>query len=226
MELTLSNRDFCIYLLTQFPFAVDEEKEMMLSDYIMEYPGMPSEDWIEELSGKTGKDGQKTEPWNGYTYVHQINPQVTFYAEFHPYNTVYFFNDIYLGNTGGHFHLSLLSWQEFKQIVAKDKYERSPLFLLLLPLTIGRNRETSEIEHAILEELRNTSLAFTEEQLQEVVKFICRHVVFKEEEKNILTHREAIGLVTNRNHSERNHQHTDEELVSINEIIRLATGKN
>ena len=223
MQPDLSSKEFCTYLLTQFPFAVDDEKEMMLSDYVTEQLNMPSNKQIEALTGKTDESGQETASWNGYTYVHPINAEVTFYAEFHPYNTIYFFNDTYLGNTGGHFHLSLLSWTELRQIVANDKHERSPLFLLLLPLTIGKESEKKDIADTIAEELQQTALQLTKEQLEEVTKFIGRHLVFKDQGEHVLTYKEHIGLVTSRNHSERNHQHKTEELVSINEIIKLAT---
>lgn len=224
MKLNLSNKDFCIYLITQFPFAVDDEKEMMLSDYMMENFNMPSEEWCKELSGHTDENGLEEDPWYGYTYVHEINDQVTLFAEFHAYNTVYFFNDIYLGNTGGHFHLSLFSWTELKEIIANDKSESSPLFLLLLPLTIGNESEREEIESRILDCLKQTALELNEDQLDQMTRLMSRHLIFQDREKNILIHQEHLGLVTCRNHSERNLKQVDEDLIKINEIISLATG--
>lgn len=224
MKLNLSNPDFCIYLISQFPFAADDEKEMMLSDYIMEHFKMPAKEWLEELTGQTEEDGRELDPWNGYTYVHEINEKVTLFAEFHAFNTVYFFNDIYLGNTGGHFHLSLLTWTELKKIITNDKTERSPLFLLLLPLVIGNESERAEMEHKILEALQQTALDLNDGHLEQITKFLISHLIFQEREKNRLIHKEHIGLTTNRNHSERNQQHSDEELKQINEIISLASG--
>lgn len=224
MKLNLSNRDFCIYLLSQFPFAADDEKEMMLSDYLMEQFEMPAKHWLEELTGQTEEDGGELDPWNGYTYIHEVNDKVTLFAEFHSYNTVYFFNDIYLGNTGGHFHLSLLTWAELKEVIANDKTELSPLFLLLLPLVIGNESEKPEIESKILEALQQSALDLNDAHLEQITKFLSSHVIFRESEKNKLTHKEHIGLTTSRNHSERNQQHSDEELQQINEIISLASG--
>lgn len=224
MKLNLSNPDFCKYLLSQFPFATDDEKEMMLSDYMMEHFEMPAKDWLEELSGQTEEDGGEPDPWIGYTYIHEVNDKVTLFAEFHSYNTVYFFNDIYLGNTGGHFHLSLLSWTELKEIIANDKAERSPLFLLLLPLVIGNESERTEIESKILEALQQTALDLNETHLGQLTKFLTRHLIFRDSPKNILLPKEHVGLTTSRNHSERNEKHSDEELKQINEIISLASG--
>lgn len=223
MKLNLSNQDFCLYLISQFPFAADDEKEIMLTDYLMEHFEMPAKDWLEELTGQTEEDGGEPDPWTGYTYIHEVNDKVTLFAEFHSFNTVYFFNDIYLGNTGGHFHLSLLTWTELKEIIANDKTEGSPLFLLLLPLVIGNESEKPEIESKILEALQQTALHMNEVHLEQITKFLTSHLIFGESEKNRFTPKEHIGLTTTRNHSERNEQHRDEELQQINEIISLAS---
>ena len=185
---------------------------------------MPAKEWLEELTGQTEEDGGELDPWNGYTYVHEVNDKVTLFAEFHSYNTVYFFNDIYLGNTGGHFHLSLLTWTELKEIIANDKTERSSLFLLLLPLVIGNESERTEIESKISEALQQTALDLNDAHLEQITKFLSRHLIFEDKEKNILVSKAHIGLTTNRNHSERNEQHPDEELLQVNEIISLASG--
>ncbi|RQO65291.1 hypothetical protein DBR43_31085 [Pedobacter sp. KBW06] len=224
MKLNLSNQDFCIYLITQFPFAADEEKETMLSDYMMAHFKMPSKEWLEELSGQTDENGGELDPWNGYTYVHEVNDKVTLFAEFHAYNTVYFFNDIYLGNSGGHVHLSLLTWTELKEIIENDRTELSPLFLLLLPLVIGNDSERTGIEAKISAVLQQTALDLNETQLGEITKMLSSHLIFGDSRKNIFTPKENIGLTTSRNHSERNEQHSDEELKQINEIISLASG--
>lgn len=224
MKLNLSNQDFCIYLITQFPFAAEEEKETMLSDYMMAHFKMPSKEWLEELSGQTDENGGELDPWNGYTYVHEVNDKVTLFAEFHAYNTVYFFNDIYLGNSGGHVHLSLLTWTELKEIIENDRTELSPLFLLLLPLVIGNDSERTGIEAKISAVLQQTALDLNETQLGEITKMLSSHLIFGDSRKNIFTPKENIGLTTSRNHSERNEQHSDEELKQINEIISLASG--
>lgn len=222
MKLNLSNPEFCTYLLSQFPFAADHEKEMMLSDYLMEHFKMPSNEWLEELSGQTDENGRELDPWNGYTYVHKVNDQLTLFAEFHPYNTVYFFNDIYLGNTGGNAHLSLLSWTELKTIVANDTTVQSPLFFLLLPLAIGNESERTEIESKILADLQQTALDIDQEQLRHMTKVLTNHLIFKDNRENILLSKEHVGLTTNRNHSERNQEHNEDALKQINDIISLA----
>lgn len=217
MQLQLSDKNFCLFLLTQFPFAADDETETMLTDYLPEHFEMPPADWWEELTGAT------EDPWNGYTYVHRLNEAVTFFAEFHPNGTVYFFNDTYLGNTGGNFHLSLLTWKELQTITGKDETDRSLLFFLLLPLVAGSQSERPEIEAAIAAHLQEMALELPADKLTVITRYLASHLIFDEEEKNIFEHVPNAGLAINRNHSERNRQNKAEDLVRINQIINSAT---
>ncbi|WP_232279589.1 Imm19 family immunity protein [Sphingobacterium spiritivorum] len=218
MKLDLSNKDFCLFLMTEFPFGSNEEKETMLSDYIVENFQMPSESWFEELAGKTDESGQEVQPWNGYTWMYPINDNVTFYAEFHPNETIYFFNDTYLGNTGGHFHLSLLRWAELKSIVAKQDKDPSLLFFMLLPLTLGDISEQEDIRYEIALHLTKTSIKAEDLIMDDIANFLTSHVVAYQG----FEYREGVGFVTQRNHSERNHMHSEEDLRTINDIIGLA----
>ncbi|SKA44223.1 Immunity protein 19 [Chitinophaga eiseniae] len=216
MQLDLSDKNFCLFLLTQFPFASDDETETMLTDYLPEHFSMPPGEWWEELTGKTA------EPWQGYTYVHRLNETVTFFAEFHPCETIYFFNDTYLGNTGGNFHLSLLRWTELQTLVSKDETAPSLLFFLLLPLVAGNQSERAEIEVAITNRLKEMALDLPADQIKVLTRFLSSHLIFEEEEGNIFEHTPDIGWVINRNHSERNRQNRGEDLLAINQLIGSA----
>lgn len=213
MHLHLADRNFCLFLLTQFPFATDDISETTLTDYLYENFAMPPNEWWNELTSGT------QEPWNGYTYVHPLNDAVTLYAEFHPNETVYFFNEIYLGNTGGHVHLSLLSWNELKAIVNRDETDPALLFFLMLPLTIGNKSEQPEIEATIARYLKKTVLDLNAAQIASITSFLSSHLIFDEEEQNTFEHINNIGLVVNRNHSERNRKHSEEDLTRINTVI-------
>ncbi|MBV7531046.1 Imm19 family immunity protein [Chitinophaga sp. sic0106] len=217
MELTLSNRNFCLFLLTQFPFASSDDLEIMLSDYLFDHFEMPSGEWLSGLTGTEEED-----PWSGYTFAHPLNEQVTLYAEFRPHETVYYFNDTYLGNTGGHFHLSLFSWEELKALTAKATRNESLLFLLLLPLTVGNVAEQAEIEALISQHLHNTSLALNAEQLELITQFLSRHLIFEDHEQNIFEILRNVGPVINRNHSERSRKKEDEALLIVNKAIESA----
>lgn len=213
MELHLSDRNFCLFLLTQFPFASDDALETTLTDYLPENFEMPPGEWFDELTGQTET------PWDGYTYMHRLHETVTFYAEFHPHETVYFFNDTYLGNTGGHFHLSLLSWEELQSIVNNDQTDPALLFWMLLPLTIGIASQRPDMEAVIAAHLKNTALDLQADQLDIVTQFLTSHLVFLEEEEDVLEYKTNVGLVTSRNHSERNRNNSDEDLTKLNELI-------
>ncbi|NML39542.1 immunity protein 19 [Chitinophaga sp. G-6-1-13] len=216
MDLQLSDKNFCLFLLAQFPFASDHTLEMTLTDYLPENFEMPSGEWLDELTG------QADVPWDGYTYAHRLNDTVTFYAEFHPHATVYFFNDTYLGNTGGHFHLSLLSWEELQAIVNNDKTDPSLLFWMLLPLAAGNESEQPGIEAAIARHLKMMELDLQADQLSIITKFLTSHLVFSEEERNTFEYKTGVGLVTHRNHSERNCNNDAETLIKVNEVIYSA----
>lgn len=221
MELNLTNINFCINLLLHFPFAYDEDNEMMLLDFMVENYKMPSDEWFNELTGETDESGNEVEPWNGITYLYSINENVKLYVEFHPNEAIYFFNDTYLGNTGGHFHLSLLTWRELMKIVNHDKENPSLLFFLLLPLAVGTQLEKAEIELEIRKHLSHTVL--NPEHFSMISKFLCRHIIFEDNEMNIFEEKDGVGLVCNRNHSERKSTNEETELIRINEIIKLAT---
>jgi len=223
MELSLTDMNFCIYLMMQFPFACDDDEEMMLSDYLPANYKMPASEWYNELTGKQDENGDEIEPWRGITLICEINAQVTLYVEFHSTETVYFFNDIYLGNTGGHFHLSLLSWRELLEIV--DQYPQNPslLFLLLLPLTIGNEPEKEEIELETRKHLKQTVL--NPEHFPVISKHLCRHLIFEDVEMNVFEYKHGIGLVSKRNHSERLNTNEVATLLKVNEVISMATKK-
>lgn len=216
MDLHLSDKNCCLFLLAQLPFASDDTLEMTLTDYLPENFDMPEGEWLDALTGKTD------DPWDGYTYKHRLNELVTLYAEFHPRETVYFFNNTYLGNTGGHFRLSLLSWEELQAIVKKDTTDPSLLFWMLLPLAGGNESERPEIEAAVAGHLKNTALDLDAEQLETITRFVTSHLVFSEEEMNAFEYKTGIGLVTRRNHSERNLHNDAETLIKINEVIYSA----
>src|SRR5687768_4905771 len=110
MEFKLTDPKICILLLMNFPFAADPDAEQMLDEFLADNYEMPSEEWFMEVSGDVDENGQEVDPWNGTVFSFVINQQVTLVVEFHPFEVVYFLNDVFIGNSGGHFMLSLLSW--------------------------------------------------------------------------------------------------------------------
>ena len=206
MDLNLSNPDFCRFLLAQFSFAADNVKEMTLLDYLDAQGAMPDGVWLEAL---TGADGS--------TYVATLNDTTTFYAQFRPHGTVYFFNETYLGQSGGHAHLSLLSWSELKAILAG--HDNPALFLLLLPLVIGREEERDAIRAAILKVLGAMALTLDSEAL---ARFLLGHIIFADAAQNMVLLDAEGEVTTPRAHSERSVGADKESLHAVNAIIRQA----
>lgn len=107
------------------------------------------------------------------------------------------------------------------KIVKQNKKDPSLIFLLLLPLTIGNELEKEEIKIEINKHLRQTSL--NPENLPVISNFLIRHLIFDDHERNVFEFKKGIGIVNNRNHSERNKSSEAADLIAINEIIKLAT---
>jgi len=222
MELSLNDLNFCIRLLMDFPFASNEEDETMLDDFLMEHYKMPDEAWFTELSGEVDENGVEAQPWNGTTIKLKINGKVTFFVEYHPFETIYFFNDLYLGNTGGHYHLSLLTWNEFQQIV-QGREKETLLFWLLLPLVIGSKTELPAITAEIERRLRE--LPFQEEHISILTKYLAAHLVFEEDEEQMFLEDPKKGTVCKRDNSERNPKQDTQNLINVNVAILSAMEK-
>lgn len=222
MELSLNDLNFCIQLMLDFPFACNHEDETMLDDFLIEHYKMPDESWFQELSGGVDPDRQEPEPWNGTVLAVKINHKTTLFVEYHPFETIYFFNGTYLGNTGGHFHLSLLSWNEFSQII-QDREKESLLFFLLLPLVVGSKSELPMIKSEI--ERRLKTLPFKQEHISIIAKSLCNHAVFEEDEERMFLEDPKKGIICKRNHSERNPAKDTQDIINVNVAILSAMEK-
>lgn len=222
MELSLNDLNFCLQLLMDFPFACKHEDETMLSDFLEEQYRMPDETWHNELTGGHDGLGNKIKPWNGTSLNLRINEKVTLTVEYHPFNTIYFFNDLYLGNTGGHFHLSLLTWREFLQIV-QHREKETLLFFLLLPLVVGAKQERAAIEAET--EKRLHQLPFQKEHIPVIARYLVNHCSFEDDEERMFIEDPKAGTICLREHSERNAKRTTEDLITINVAILNAMEK-
>lgn len=222
MELSLKDLNFCIQLMMDFSFACNHESETMLDEFLAEHYRMPDEQWHQELSGGLDAHGQEAEPWNGTTIKLKINDKVTFFVEYHPFETIYFFNDLYLGNTGGHYHLSLFTWDEFLQITGKREKE-TLLFFLLLPLVVGAKQERAAIKQEI--ESRLQELPFQKEHVPVIAHYLVNHCSFEDDGDRMFLESPKAGTICLREHSERNPKRDIQSLISINVAILTAMEK-
>lgn len=222
MELSLNDLNFCLQLLMDFPFACNHENETMLGEFLTEHYEMPDEAWYKELTGGTDSNNNEIEPWNGTTIRLKLNEKVTLFVEHHPFETIYFFNETYLGNTGGHFHLSLLTWHEFLQIV-QHREKETLLFFLLLPLVVGSNSELPTINAEI--EKRLKELPFKQDHIHTIAKYLCNHCVFEDDEDRMFLEDPKKGTVCKRNHSQRNPEKDTQDIINVNVAILSAMEK-
>ena len=219
MQLSPDNLNFGVELLMNFPFAYDHDSETALYDFVAEHYEMPSREWSIEFSGARDAAGNEVEPWDGTVLEVAINAQVALFVEFHPCETVYFFNDTYLGNTGGHFHLSLLKWDEFLRIV-ELREQSTLLFFLLLPLVVGSRAEAAAIRQEIAKRLE--VLPFRKEHRPTIAGYLYSHTTFDDDNDQLFAEDPALGTVCHRNHSERNPANEAGAIVEVNRLIKLA----
>ncbi|SHE77607.1 Imm19 family immunity protein [Pedobacter caeni] len=220
IEFLPSDLNFCIYLLMSYPFASDHETESMLDEFISDHYQMPDQEWQTELTGEAKHhNGNDAQDWNGTTLQLEINEAVTLFVEYHPYETIFFFNEVYLGNTGGHFRLSLLKWTEFLQII-ENRESSGLLFFLLLTLVVGAADEKEMIRNEIEQRLKIT--AFKAEHHPIIAMYLSNHVVFDEDDAEMFFEDPKLGTCCKRNHSERNPKNNEEEIIMVNEVIKLA----
>jgi len=219
MEVSLHDLSFCIRLLMDFSFACNHENETMLDEFLAEHYSMPDEQWQRELSGGVDADGQEPEPWKGSSLNLRINGKVTFTVEYHPFETIYFFNDLYIGNTGGHFHLSLLTWSEFLQII-RNREKETLLFFLLLPLVVGSKQERTAIRQETEKRLRE--LPFQKEHVPVIAHYLVNHCSFEDDGEHLFMENPKAGTICLREHSERNPKKDIQSLIAINVAILTA----
>ncbi len=221
IPLTPENKDIWLYHFTaNFPFADNPEDETMLDEFIMENYELPGLDWFDKFTGSKSEDGEESGPWNGCSLNIRINSQVVLGIEFHPYETIFFLNHTFIGNTGGHFRLSLIKWQELKAIT-EGRNISDIIFMMLLPLATGNAAERKEIAMEIEKRLAHEPFPFREKDVPEIARYLTNHLVF-EKDVEYQQHPEA-GTITDRNHSCRNvHNNTVEEIKAVNNLIQLA----
>lgn len=213
MELTdRDNNNFWLYYMaSEFCWAVDDDAEMMFSDWLVERNDFPSDKWYHDF---TGAD---KEPWDGTTLGLKLNDNITLAIEFHANGTVYFLNDTYIGETGGHPYLSIFRWQEVKAITEGKDYSA----FLMLPLVVGKKSEEEEIGVYIKKIL--CALTFIDDKdVEYITTCLLTHIIVDE---NSFEEDAEFGIICTRNHSTRNpksNNNTLEDIQNLNNLIKLA----
>lgn len=201
VSIQMDDLNSCLYLLNNFPFASDPADETMLDEFIAEHYQPPAEEWGE------------------YEIKLRVNHRVELLVGFDEHETRYYLNDVFAGNSGGHFCLSLLTWNEFRAITGDSDL----LFMLLLPFVVGDKGEKETIRQEIIAFLQR--LPFKPEHVPRLAVYLTNHTVFEHDEETMFYRDEQLGLVCKRNHSMRNKLNEAEDIIRLNAVIALAANK-
>ena len=145
----------------------------------------------------------------------KLNENVTYSIEFEDSEVVFFLNDIYIGNLGGHFEAWFLTWNE---LLAFQKFDY--LFLLLLPMTAIEKQQTDEAKQIIQKHLK--TVPKFENQIEYITKCILNGLTIEEP----FFIQNEIGIVNNQNHSVRNtekYPRYKKDVIELNKILKKIT---
>lgn len=142
----------------------------------------------------------------------KLNEDITFSIEFHDYEVVFFLNDIYIGNLGGHFEAWFLTWDE---LLAFQQFEH--LFLLLLPMTAIEKHQTDKAKQIIQNHLN--TIPKIEKNAEYITKCILNGLTIDEQ----FFEQDEVGIVNSQNHSVRNiekYPRYREDIIELNKILK------
>lgn len=123
----------------------------------------------------------------------KLNDEMSFNIAFHESEIVFFLNEIYIGNLGGHFEAWFLTWEELLT------FGKSPfLFLLLLPMTGIEKDQIDEAKDMVVKHLKMIYLF--EKDAMYLAYCIMNGLVIDENFSDEL----ETGILNNQNHSVRN----------------------
>ena len=214
-DIEYSNLNFWYYYIFWFR-GFDDEKELNLDDAILEVVDVkkytPSfKNWYNDNFPKENadRDGLFENP---KTIAGKLGDDMSFAIELHLSEIIFYLNNIYIGNLGGHFEAWFLT---LKELLAFNKYEK--LFMLLLPMTGIEESEREYAESLVSENLKHISMFA--EQADYIAKCIVNGLIIEEPFYN----EPNVGIVCNANHSVRNitkYPRYKEDVIELNETLK------
>ncbi|MBC9932739.1 Imm19 family immunity protein [Chitinophaga qingshengii] len=155
---------------------------------------------IDEALDVIGLDQDELSSWKENFYREEnrfiagtLSEKISFHIEFRENEIVFFLNDIYIGNLGGHFEAWFLTWEE---LLAFEKHYE--LFLLLLPMTGIEPPQRDSAQQRIADQLRNMP-AFEKE-----AEYIAECIVNGLMMNGHFFQQQDAGIVNDQHHSVRN----------------------
>lgn len=142
----------------------------------------------------------------------KLNEQISFFIEFQEFEIVFFLNDIYIGNLGGHFEAWFFTWDE---LLAFQKFDH--LFLLFLPMAGIEEHQTEEARIVISNHLK------TIPKFEKNAEYIANCILNGLKIEGEFFEQNEVGIVNNQNHSVRNiekYPSYAEDVTKLNGILK------
>lgn len=206
-DLIENNAFFWAYYFSLFK-GFDETKELNIDEVLEEVLKTDSNElyqWAKEFFQTGDKENPKF-------IGGQLNQTLCFQIDFLENEIVFFINDIYIGNLGGHFEAWSLTLGE---ITSFEKFDF--IFLLLLPMVGISKTDFSITQNLITKHLKSIP-KFVEES-DYIAKCITNGLVMDGE----FYKDENIGIVNNQNHSIRNiNKYPDnrDDIIQLNKSLK------
>lgn len=160
----IDNLNFWInYFGCSYPNSYDEEKDVSVSDLMLELFTQEIGNWWNEF---TGYYPGVLDESDGYI-VNPTTLEIPFAKnkmlkiEFHPGDTIYFINGNKIGSIGPHWKLQVIPFKDIEQVLLMENGRQ--LFLLLLPLVSLAPEDTQTVQGKIKTQL----LYYFSEQLSQ-----------------------------------------------------------
>jgi len=147
-----------------------------------------------------------------------LTEELSIHIQFRSNAIVFFLNDSYIGNLGGHFEAWFLTLEELKS------FENYPLiFLLLLPMLGIPAVQTQETRSLIAKHL--TTIPILADHASYITSCITNGLVMK----SGFVRQTALGLTNDQNHSVRNinqYPSDKDDIIALNKILDQFVQKN
>ncbi|WP_343570266.1 Imm19 family immunity protein [Sphingobacterium sp.] len=210
-QITLNNLEdntFFWYTYIKWFNGYDDINEINI-DEALEVIGIDKEklaEWEEQFFS-IDKGGESLKFIGG-----NLVEDITFLIEFQDHEIVFFLNDIYFGNLGGHFEAWFLTWDE---LLSFQQFEH--LFLLMLPMTAIEQHQKDNAKQIIHDHLK--TIPKFEQNAEYISKCILNGLLIDE----VFFEIDEVGTVNNQNHSVRNIQKYPryrENVIELNKVLK------
>ncbi|MFC3354949.1 Imm19 family immunity protein [Sphingobacterium zeae] len=204
----LKDNTFFWYTYIKYFNGYDDINEINI-DEALEVIGIDKEklaEWEEQFFS-IDKGGESLKFIGG-----NLEEDITFLIEFQDHEIIFFLNDIYLGNLGGHFEAWFLTWDE---LLSLQQFEH--LFLLMLPMTAIERHQKDNAKQIIHDHLK--TIPKFDQSAEYISKCILNGLVIEE----LFYEVDEVGTVNNQNHSVRNirkYPRYRENVVELNKVLK------